>query len=302
MALYLAQGGEFAFVLFTTAVGVRLISADTAATLTAAVVISMALTPLAPIILRRLLPPEQESFEGIDMADGLTGSALVIGFGRFGQVASQALLSRGIDVSIIDADTDMIRAAARFGFKIYYGDGTRLDVLRAAGASGAKIIAVCVDSREAADKIVAVVKAEFPLAKLLVRSFDRGHTLDLIAKGVDFEIRETLELAMAFGEAALMALGVPDDEAAATIDGVRKRDPERLQLQMTGGLAAGRHLTVKNEPQPTPLTPPKREAKPLSAETAVVAAEEDAAATLRRGGAPELGIKPGLLPAIAGAA
>jgi glutathione-regulated potassium-efflux system protein KefB len=275
MALYLAQGGEFAFVLFTTAVGVRLIPADTAATLTAAVVISMALTPLAPIILRHLLPPEEESMDGIDLPDGLTGSALVIGFGRFGQVASQALLSRGIDVSIIDADTEMIRAAARFGFKIYYGDGTRLDVLRAAGAGGAKIIAVCVDNREAADKIVAVVKAEFPMTKLLVRSYDRGHTLDLIAAGVDYEIRETLESAIKFGAAALVALGVPEDEATATVEGVRKRDLERLQLQMTGGLTAGRHLTVKNEPEPAPLTPPKREAEALSAETAVVAAEED---------------------------
>jgi glutathione-regulated potassium-efflux system protein KefB len=215
---------------------------------------------------------ETQSMDGVDVADGLTGSALIIGFGRFGQVAAQALLSRGIDVSIIDSDTDMIRAAARFGFKIYYGDGTRLDVLRAAGAGDARIIAVCIDNREATDKIVAVTKAEFPMARVLARSYDRGHTLDLIAAGVDYQIRETFESAMIFGGEALHALGVPDEETVEILAGVRKRDAERLELQMTGGLTAGRDLTIKNEPQPTPLSRPKREAKALSEETAVVAA------------------------------
>jgi glutathione-regulated potassium-efflux system protein KefB len=272
LALMLAQGGEFAFVLFTTAIGVRLLDAGTAAVLTAAVIISMALTPLAPVILRRILPAEGPSMDGIDVADGLTGSVLIIGFGRFGQVAAQALLSRGIDVSIIDFDTDMIRAAARFGFKIYYGDGTRLDVLRAAGAGDAKIIAVCIDNKEATDKVVAVAKAEFPIAMVLARSYDRGHALDLIAAGVDYQIRETFESAMTFGGEALRVLGVADEEAAEILAGVRKRDAERLELQMTGGLQAGRDLTIKNEPQPTPLSRPKREAKALSEETAAVAA------------------------------
>ncbi len=275
LALTLAQGGEFAFVLYTTALGIGLLSAETSALLTASVIISMALTPLAPIVLKRLLPPPAPSMDGVDVADGLSAAALIIGFGRFGQVVSQALLSRGIDVSIIDADTDMIRAAARFGFKIYYGDGTRLDVLRAAGAETAKIVAVCIDDRESADRIVGLVKSEFPVAKVLVRSYDRGHTLDLIAAGVDYEIRETFESAMRFGEAALIELGVSETEAAETLDGVRARDAERLQLQIAGGIAAGRNLTFKNEPQPVPLTPPKREARPLTEETAVVAAEED---------------------------
>jgi glutathione-regulated potassium-efflux system protein KefB len=272
LALYLAQGGEFAFVIYSTALGVGLLDAVMAARLNAAVIVSMALTPLAPIILKRLVPPEAPSLDGVDVADGLTGTALIIGFGRFGQVVSQALLSHGTDVSIIDADTDMIRAAARFGFKIYYGDGTRLDVLRAAGATDAKIIAVCVDDRDAADKIVAIVRSEFPLTKLLVRSFDRGHTLDLIAAGVDFEIRETFESAMRFGEAALLALDVSEDEARETLAAVRTRDAERLQLQISGGLQAGRDLF---KPQPTPLIPPKREARPLNEETAVVADSPD---------------------------
>jgi glutathione-regulated potassium-efflux system protein KefB len=217
--------------------------------------------------------------DGVDRADGLTGKALVIGFGRFGQVASQALLARGIDVSIIDSDTDMIRAAARFGFKIYYGDGTRLDVLRAAGAGSAEAILVCIDSRDAADKIVEIVKEDFPMAKLLVRSFDRGHSLKLVAAGVDYQIRETFESAMAFGEAALVEVGVPADEAAEIMAGVRRRDQERFELQMAEGIYAGRDLMKTQAPTPTPLSPPKRAAQPLSEETAVVAEEREEEST-----------------------
>jgi glutathione-regulated potassium-efflux system protein KefB len=118
IALLLAEGGEFAFVLFSTAGGLGLLDGTTAAVLNAAVIVSMALTPLVPLAITRLLPAERESFEGVEMADGLSGTALLIGFGRFGQMVSQPLLARGIDVSIIDNDTEMIRAAARFGFKI----------------------------------------------------------------------------------------------------------------------------------------------------------------------------------------
>ena len=97
-----------------------------------------------------------------------------------------------------------------------------------------------------------------------MRSYDRGHTLDLVAAGVDYQIRETFESAMAFGEAALLALGVPEDEAAEIVEGVRKRDADRLELQMVDGLLAGRDLMKRNLPTPTPLTPPKREGRPLS--------------------------------------
>jgi glutathione-regulated potassium-efflux system protein KefB len=281
IALLLAQGGEFAFVLFTTATGVGLLDPETAGMLSAAVIVSMALTPLAPILLKRLLVPERPSMDGIDIADGLTGSVLLIGFGRFGQVASQGLLTRGVDVSIIDRDVEMIQAAARFGFKIYYGDGTRLDVLRAAGAARAKVIAICIDKADAANRIVELIKAEFPLARVLVRSFDRGHSLALAKAGVDYEIRETFESAVSFGEAALLALDVPDDEASDIIANVRRRDEERLRIQRVEGLMGGRHLMTRNTPQPTPLTPVKREAKPLTPETAAIAKAGDDAAEKR---------------------
>jgi glutathione-regulated potassium-efflux system protein KefB len=270
IALLLPQGGEFAFVLYAAAAESGIFSAEMASLLTAAVILSMALTPLAPYALKLLIGKEAPSMDGIDVPEGLTGTALVIGFGRFGQVASQMLLARQVDVSIIDSDTEMIRVAARFGFKIYYGDGTRLDVLRAAGAGSAKIIAICIDDRAATDRIVELVNSEFPVAELYVRSFDRGHTLSLIWAGVAYEIRETFESAMAFGEATLRGLGFSPEEAAATASDVRERDRVRLQIQQAEGIYAGREYF---RPTPAPLTPPKRSGRPLSEQTAVLAEE-----------------------------
>jgi glutathione-regulated potassium-efflux system protein KefB len=146
-ATLLAQGGEFAFVLFGAAVTAGILDARANAILGAIVILSMAFTPLGIFALRWRLPKSADSMEGIEEAEGLISSVLIIGFGRFGQVVSQSLLARGLDVAIIDTDTEMIRSAGQFGFKVYYGDGTRLDVLRASGAESAAAIAVCIDNR-----------------------------------------------------------------------------------------------------------------------------------------------------------
>ena len=271
-AVLLAQGGEFAFVLYAAASAAGIFDARASGALTAIVILSMALTPVGVFALRWLLPKEEQSMDGVEAASGLGGSVLIIGFGRFGQVVSQSLLARGFDVAIIDTDTEMIRSAADFGFKIYYGDGTRLDVLQASGAEKARAIAVCIDNRAAADRIVALAKAQFPHARLLVRSFDRQHSLKLIGEGVDYQIRETFHSAMAFGEAALVQLGVPEEEAAAIAADIRRRDAERLELEIAGGLAAGAALIHGNVPKPTPFTAPKKAPQALSEETAAVAA------------------------------
>jgi len=191
---------------------------------------------------------------------------LIIGFGRFAQVVSQPLLARDVDVSIIESDVEMIQAAGNFGFKVYYGDGARLDVLRASGAEKAETILVCVDKPEIADRIVELVKAEFPLTKLFVRAFDRGHSLRLIHAGVDYHVRETFESALVFGEAVLRDLGFSEDEARETIQDVRRRDDERLALQLSGGITAGRALMRGNmtTPEPQPYIQPRREGRLLN--------------------------------------
>jgi len=256
-----AQGGEFAFVLYAAALGIGLFDARVAAIMTAIVILSMALTPLVLIVQRQMRRDAPVSLDGIERANGLKGRVLFIGFGRFAQVATQALLAQRVELSLIETDVDMIRAAGGFGFKIYYGDGTRLDVLHASGAGQAEAILVCVDKQEAADRIVELCKAEFPLAKLYVRAFDRGHARRLIQAGVNYQIRETFESALVFGENVLLGLGFDADIARASIAEVRERDAQRVQLELIGGFAAGRAMMRGNiaTPEPEPFFPPPRQ-------------------------------------------
>ncbi len=264
-----AQGGEFAFVLYGAAVAAGLFDARIGAMMSAVVILSMALTPLTSILIARLLPKptlSAEDADGVDFAKDLRGQVLIIGFGRFAQVVSQPLLARDVDVSIIENDVEMIQAASQFGFKVYYGDGAQLHTLRASGAEEAEIVLVCVDKPDAADRIVELVKSEFPTTKIMARAFDRGHSMRLIQAGVDYQIRETFESALKFGERALVELGLDEQEAAETIGDVRRRDDARLDLQLTGGLKAGRQLMRGNipTPQPAPYIKPRREGRLLN--------------------------------------
>lgn len=269
---YFSQGGEFAFVLYAAALAAGVMNESLASTMTAIVIVSMALAPVLAIVQRAIAPRPQHSHEGVEDAAGLRGRVLIIGFGRFAQMVSQPLLARGVDVSLIEVDVDMIRAAARFGFKVYYGDGQRLDVLRASGAAQAEAILVCVDKPDVADRIVAVAQAEFPQAKLFVRAFDRGHVLRLVNAGVDYQIRETMESALTFSQAVLRELGVNDVEIAEIIEDVRQRDAQRLDLQIAGGVEAGLSLLRGNiaTTQPAPLVVPSRSGAPLNEEAAEV--------------------------------
>jgi glutathione-regulated potassium-efflux system protein KefB len=272
-ASLMAQGGEFAFVLYAAAASAGVITAQANASLTAIVVLSMALTPLVTLLVQRLVPAcKPAQMHGIDTAVGLSGSVLMIGFGRFGQVVSQSLLARDVDVTIIDTDIEMIQAASDFGFKIYYGDGTRLDVLEAAGAGHAKVIAVCVDDREAADCMVELSRAYFPQATLVVRAYDREHAWHLAGEGVTHFLRETFESALQFGTLALRQLGVTSVEADRIADTVRQRDADRLAYELAGGdWLTGAVMSFSRRPQPTPLTPPRRAARALNQAAEVAA-------------------------------
>lgn len=262
----LTAAGEFAFVLIPLGGALGVLDPRQASILTAIAAITMLLGPLVATltdaVLRRFNPPD--THEPDDFSDA-RGSVLVIGFGRFGQIVSQCLLAEAIDVTTIDNDPEMIQDAGGFGFKVYYGDGTRLDVLRAAGAGQARLVAICIDNREAASRIVDLVHAEFPGTKVYVRSFDRRHTLQLIAKGVDFELRETYESALVFGRNTLEALGLDSERAAAIEQFVRARDLDRLAVQQAEGLSAGVDL-LRTRMVHEPLSTPAREVKPLNPE------------------------------------
>jgi glutathione-regulated potassium-efflux system protein KefB len=248
-----AQGGEFAFVLYAAALSGGVIDARENAIFASVVILSMAITPLILLAADRLREGAA-SFDGVEAANGLRGQVLVIGFGRFGQIALQVLLARGAQVSVIEASPDRIREAERFGFKVWYGDGTRLDILRASGAGEAAVIIVCVDDRRAASAIVDLARHEFPNATLLARSYDRGHSMEMIRAGVDFEIRETVESALLMGAEALRRLGCAEATVTEALEDIRRRDAQRLTEQVQGDIMSGRDQLL-TAPVPEPLTP-----------------------------------------------
>ncbi|MGE7371339.1 monovalent cation:proton antiporter-2 (CPA2) family protein [Neorhizobium sp. NPDC001467] len=259
IAFLLPQGGEFGFVLFTTATAAGLLSQDATSLLIASVTLSMALTPLGSLLARRLIGKQEARAEQLEEDfEGAGADVLIIGFSRFGQIASQILLAGGRSVTVIDDSPDRIRQAALFGFRIYFGDGTRRDVLQSAGIEKAKIVAVLTQKRETTDRIVDLISKEFPNSRLFVRSYDRIHTIELRGKGVEYELRETLESGLLFGRRTLEALGMTEADAEAIGDDIRKRDEFRLQLQAVEGLSAGRDMLHNQPVRPEPLMKPKR--------------------------------------------
>jgi hypothetical protein len=178
-AVLMAQGGEFAYVLYSVAFATGLFNTPMHSVATAIVILSMVVTPFALALLRRVSRPPTETMDGIGAADGLAGSMLIIGFGRFGQTVSQTLLAHGRKVSSIDDSVQAIRFAADHGLKVYFGDGSQLGTLHACGAGRADAIAVCVDDRTAATRIAELIKAEFPSVRVLVQAYDRFHTIAL---------------------------------------------------------------------------------------------------------------------------
>ncbi len=238
----MAQGGEFAFVLYAAALSVGLITVEENATLTAVIIISMVMTPLFVLLHDRLMPKAAVSSEGLPAPEDDGASVLLIGFGRFGQVVSQPLLARGHSLTIIDTDPEAITTARDFGFKVYFGDGTRLDILHAAGASHARAVIIGIDNQGAATRIAHLLHDECPLIPVFARSFDRRHSITLIKAGVAAPIRETYESALALGADLLRHFGTDEAAVAETLADVRLRDADRFALQLAGDIYAGRAL------------------------------------------------------------
>ncbi|QIM65962.1 potassium transporter [Mannheimia granulomatis] len=266
----MAHGGEFAFVLFSAAATAGILSPDNHATFTAAVIVSMLLSPLLILIkqgvkkkkAKRSLP----NMAGIEIPDDLEANVLVIGFGRFNQIVCQVLLAKGLSVSVIDSNTDHIRAAARFGFKVYYGDGARLDVLRASGIANANCVIVGVGNPERTEKIVELIKSEYPLVPVFVRTFDRQSAANLVKNHhVDYYVRETFESALTLSKAAIERLGSSEEEAADIINYVRRLDTERLNEEILYGFS---DEVIRKYWMPTPWVNPQHEGTALNAETA----------------------------------
>ena len=274
----MAHGGEFAFVLFSAATTAGVMTKDQNATFTAAVIISMLFSPLIGLLMRKINQRKSANQEEkVDTSDldpivDLEDSVLVIGFGRFSQIVCQSLLVRGINVSVIDRNIENIRAAAKFGFKVYYGDGVRLDVLRAAGIEKAKCVVIGINDTDRIESIVQNLKDAYPKLPILARTYDRQTTVSLIKQDVDFIVRETFESALTLSRATLMQLGINKIEADEVIAEVRYLDQERLNEEVLHGFSTD---IIRKYWMPKPFIKPHSDAEALNEETAEILEKED---------------------------
>ena len=242
LGLLLSQSGEFGFVLFAQATTARLIAPETASLFGAVVTLSMATTPFLMRFIDFLERREvrRDDLDGPERSPET--SAIVVGYGRFGQTVAQMMMAKGIGVTLIDKKPAQIELSGEFGTKVYYGDGLRLDLLRLAGADTARVIAFCNDNREdelTADALRAVLGA-FPQAEVMVRAYDRLHLIELDDLDLAFAERELFESAVAMGRAALKAHGIERSEIDRVDREYRMRDCERLERQAkTGDIKAG---------------------------------------------------------------
>ena len=274
----MAHGGEFAFVLFSAATTAGVLSADLNATFTAAVIISMLFSPLIVLLLRRLSKPNtpvntnNDQVDGIDLIESVENNVVVLGFGRFSQIVCQTLLARGIQVTVIDANIDRIRSAAKFGFKVYYGDGSRLDVLRACGLEKASCLILGISDTHCIELIVEQIKKEYPLLPVLARTYDRQSAVNLMKLNIDFQIRETFESALLLGREALIRLGVAQVEADEVVTAIRQLDQERLNEEVLHGFSAE---LVKKYWTPKPFVRPTQHAEALNEGAADILSQKE---------------------------
>lgn len=247
LGLLLSQGGEFGFVLFTQAQNALLVAPEAASLFSAVVTISMATTPFLLLLARKLefaRPSREEKPEGPDEAP--QGTAIVIGYGRFGQTVAQMLMGHGSSVTLIDKKPAQIEISSRFDMKVYYGDGTRIDLLRRAGAEEARIIAFCIDGDTLDDRTLEPILEAFPQAAVFARAFDRRHLLRLNGLDLTGIIREVHESAIAMGLQILKTLNLPDSEIAEIERRYRENDQQRLAAQgASGSLQAAKDLMYR---------------------------------------------------------
>ncbi|TPG14535.1 cation:proton antiporter [Sphingomonas oligophenolica] len=249
LGLLLSQGGEFGFVLFAAAQSGYLIDPEAASLFGAVVTLSMATTPFLMTVTRRFraAPIDSKGDRDGPRADG--ANALIVGYGRFGQTVGQMLLASDIPVTLIDTDIEMIDIAGEFGAKVYYGDGTRLDLLRQAGAAEAELIMFCIDGDQITADILEGVKEAFPHAAIYVRAYDRRALVKLKNGPANFIVREVLESAVKMARLAMEQLGLDGTAIDRAEDMYRSKDKERLRIQVEAGdIRAARADTAEQVP------------------------------------------------------
>jgi glutathione-regulated potassium-efflux system ancillary protein KefC len=231
-ALLLAQGGEFAFVVFQTAAGARVFPPATASLLIGAVAVSMLVSPLILVAIDKLLLPRYAHLGKVSMAEisePQDAPIVIAGFGRYGQIVARMMLAQGIPCTVLDHDAEMIEVAHTFGYRVFYGDATRLDLLRTAGAANAKIMVVAVDDMAQSLKIVDLVQAHFPNLQIVARAHDVNHWNQLRDRGVMRVERELFQSSLRSARSVLELLGHGADEARQTAQRFRQHNLELFE-------------------------------------------------------------------------
>jgi voltage-gated potassium channel Kch len=269
-AVALAQGGEFAFVLLGFVLGARVMDANLARLLTAVVAVSMAATPLVTAAFDRFVlsrPVARDEPEALPF-DEADPDVIVAGFGRFGQIATRLLLGANFSVVVLESSIEQIELLRRFGWRVHYGDASRLDLLRSAGAEKARLLVVAIDDTDKAVELVQAAREAFPHIQIIARAWDRRHAYELM-KTADVEVeRETFESALSLGRRALLKLGLSERQANRAATVFREQDQTIFkQLAPIAGEEDRYTMAVRDGRETTERV--------LRAEMARIAAEED---------------------------
>jgi len=229
--ILLAQGGEFGFVVFQTAAQAGVIDAPVSSLLVAAVAISMLITPLLLVAADKWLIPffaGQTRAKLDEISEPQNQSVIIAGFGRYGQVIGRMLYANGIQPTVLDTDADQIEAMRRFGWRVFYGDATRLDLMRTAGAATAKVLVLAIDDVAQSVAAAQMVRENFPELTIVARARNVQHAFDLLELGVTLFERETLDSALMSARTVLEQLGWERHQARTLALRFRRHNVEQL--------------------------------------------------------------------------
>ncbi|PXY00441.1 monovalent cation:proton antiporter-2 (CPA2) family protein [Halomonas sp. LBP4] len=235
LAVLLSQGGEFGFVVLTAAGTAALLGSELVSLLVLVISLSMAATPvlfLAHLHWIRPLFGKSRPTPAYDSPEDDAPQIIIAGFGRFGQIMGRALQGLKIPYTVLDINADHVEFVRRYGNKVYFGDASRIDLLRAAGADKARVLVVAVGDIEASMRIVEQVKRQFPHLRIFARARNRYHAHLLMRAGIHDIVRELLPASLELTRDVLIELGIPNEQAQHTIDTFRPHDEQALMRQL----------------------------------------------------------------------